>query len=49
MISEGRNYIHSAWWASLWPGVAMFLVVMSFQFLGDWSRDRLDPRLRRVA
>lgn len=49
MISEGRNYVHSAWWVSFWPGVAMFLVVMSFQFLGDWLRDRLDPRLRQIS
>ncbi|MSQ34457.1 MAG: ABC transporter permease, partial [Dehalococcoidia bacterium] len=31
-----------------WPGLAIFTVVMSLNFIGDWLRDRWDPRLRQV-
>jgi peptide/nickel transport system permease protein len=48
MVAEGRDYITSAWWISFFPGVAIFLTVMSLNFVGDWLRDRLDPRLRQV-
>lgn len=48
MISDAQNYIQTAWWTSVFPGVALFLVVMSLNFLGDWVRDRLDPRLRQL-
>ncbi len=47
-VSEGRSYLETSWWISFWPGFAIFLVVMSFNFFGDWVRDRLDPRLRQV-
>ena len=33
---------------ALFPGLAIFLVVFAFNFLGDWTRDRLDPRLRQL-
>jgi peptide/nickel transport system permease protein len=48
MIAEGRNYIASFWWEAFFPGVAIFLVVMSLNFFGDWLRDHLDPRLRQL-
>lgn len=48
MISEARDYLQTAWWTSTFPGVALFLTVMSLNFLGDWIRDRLDPRLRQL-
>lgn len=48
MVSDGRNYIASAWWISFFPGIAILLVVMAFNFVGDWLRDRLDPRLRQI-
>jgi peptide/nickel transport system permease protein len=48
MISDGRDYLDSAWWISVFPGIAIFSVVMSLNFLGDWLRDRLDPTLRQV-
>ncbi|MBI4306214.1 MAG: ABC transporter permease [Chloroflexi bacterium] len=47
MVAEGRQYIASAWWITFFPGVAIFLTVLAFNFLGDWLRDRLDPRLRQ--
>ncbi len=48
MVQEGRNYLSTAWWPTVFPGVAIFLVVMSLNFTGDWLRDRLDPRLRQL-
>lgn len=46
MISEGRNYIPAQWWVSTFPGLAISLVVLGFNLLGDGIRDALDPRLR---
>src|SRR3989304_2523741 len=46
MIAEGRNYITSQWWLSTFPGIAIALVVLGFNLLGDGIRDVLDPRLR---
>ena len=48
MVAEGRDYLQTAWWTSVFPGIALFLTVMSLNFLGDWLRDRLDPRLRQL-
>jgi peptide/nickel transport system permease protein len=48
MVSDGREYLADAWWISFWPGLAIFLVVMSLNFTGDWLRDRWDPRLRQI-
>ncbi len=48
MVSEGRDYLRNAWWISFFPGLAIFFTVMSLNFLGDWLRDRLDPRLRQL-
>jgi peptide/nickel transport system permease protein len=48
MVADGRDYITNAWWIALFPGVALSLVVFSFNTLGDWLRDRLDPKLRQL-
>jgi peptide/nickel transport system permease protein len=48
MVAEGRDYITRAWWVSFFPGVAIMLVVLSLNLLGDWVRDTLDPKLRQV-
>lgn len=49
MVAEGSKYLSTAWWPAVFPGVAIFLVVMSLNFLGDWLRDRLDPMLRQIG
>jgi peptide/nickel transport system permease protein len=49
MVSEGRDYLTDAWWSSFWPGLAIFLTVMSLNFLGDWLRDYFDPKLRQLV
>jgi len=48
MVSDGRGLIDTAWWISFFPGLAIGLVVLSGNYLGDWLRDRLDPRLRQI-
>lgn len=48
MVSDGRSYLDTAWWISLFPGICIALVVLAGNFLGDWIRDRLDPRLRQL-
>jgi peptide/nickel transport system permease protein len=45
MLSEARNYIYQSVWLSVFPGAAIMLVVLGFNFLGDGLRDILDPRL----
>lgn len=46
MLSTGRNYIANAWWIATFPGLALFLLVLSINIIGDHVRDRLDPRSR---
>jgi peptide/nickel transport system permease protein len=48
MVNDGRNFIDNAWWISTFPGIAIGLVVLSGNFMGDWLRDKLDPRLRQL-
>jgi peptide/nickel transport system permease protein len=48
MVAGGRTYIETAWWMSLFPGLAIAAVVLSFNLLGDWLRDHLDPKLRQL-
>lgn len=48
MVAEGRDFLATAWWISFFPGFSIFLLVMSLNFLGDWLRDRFDPRLRQL-
>ena len=48
MVASGRTYIETAWWMSLFPGLAIAVVVLSFNLLGDWLRDHLDPKLRQL-
>jgi|TARA_B110000116_G_scaffold270966_1_gene290397 peptide/nickel transport system permease protein len=47
MLAESRDtLIANKWWLAVFPGVAIVLTVLSFNILGDWLRDFLDPRLR---
>jgi len=48
MVAEGRTVILDVWWLSLLPGLAITAVVLAFNFFGDWLRDTLDPKLRRL-
>ena len=46
MISLNRSYINSAPWIIIFPGLAISITVISFNILGDFLRDKLDPRMR---
>jgi peptide/nickel transport system permease protein len=46
MAAKGRQYIETAWWVSVYPGVAILVIVLCFNLVGDWLRDRLDPRFQ---
>jgi peptide/nickel transport system permease protein len=48
MVTDGRDLLEQAWWISTFPGIAIGLVVLSGNFFGDWLRDKLDPKLRRL-
>ncbi len=48
MLAEGRAFIEQAWWMALFPGLAIFIVVLAFNVLGDALRDVLDPKQRSV-
>ncbi|HYB69284.1 MAG TPA: ABC transporter permease [Candidatus Bathyarchaeia archaeon] len=48
MLNDGRAYITVAWWLTTFPGVAIMLTVLGINFVGDWLRDLLDPRLQSV-
>lgn len=47
LVADGRQLVVSAWWISLFPGLAIMLTVLSINLFGDWLRDWLDPKLRR--
>ena len=47
MISDGRSWLSSAWWISVFPGVAISLLIISPNIVGDWMRDFFDPNLCR--
>ena len=49
MVADGRDLIVRAWWVAFFPGMAILLTVLSMNLLGDWLRDRLDPKLRNVG
>ena len=49
ITADGRALIiETAWWVSLFPGLAIVLTVLSVNLLGDWLRDKLDPKLRQI-
>jgi peptide/nickel transport system permease protein len=48
MVSEGRSFLMDQWWIATFPAVAILLLVLGFNLLGDGVRDLLDPRLRKA-
>ncbi len=44
ILADGRGFITQAWWLGVFPGLAIMLVVLSINFIGDWLRDALDVR-----
>ncbi len=49
MIQEGREYLDSAWWISIFPGAFLLLTSLVVSRAGDWLRDLLDPTLRGAS
>ena len=47
ILTAGKNFLEFAWWLSLFPGLAIFVTVLSYNLLGEGIRDALDPRLNR--
>lgn len=43
MLADGRTYLQTAWWVSVFPGIAILMTVLGLNLLGDWLRDTLDP------
>ena len=48
MVADGRSLVVAAWWLAFFPGIAIMLVVLSMNLLGDWLRDRFDPKQRQI-
>ena len=48
MLAFARKYMMLSWWTAVFPGIAIFISVLSFNLIGDSIRDALDPRLRRL-
>jgi peptide/nickel transport system permease protein len=48
MLSEGRGFIQTGWWMSVFPGLAIMITVLAINLVGDGLRDLLDPRLGRT-
>jgi peptide/nickel transport system permease protein len=46
IISDGRAYVSTAWWVTTCPGLMLMAFVLGIGFIGDWLRERLDPRMR---
>jgi peptide/nickel transport system permease protein len=46
LVNDGLPFFRAAWWLPVFPGIAIFLCVLGFNFLGDGLRDALDPRLK---
>ncbi|MDR7420210.1 MAG: ABC transporter permease [Armatimonadota bacterium] len=49
MVAQGRQFLLTAWWVPIFPGLAIATTVAAFLFVGDGLRDVLDPRLRSTA
>jgi peptide/nickel transport system permease protein len=49
MLADGRNYITTEPWLTIFPGLAIFVVVLGINLLGDGLRDALDPRMKKAA
>ncbi len=45
MVAEGRPFLINAWWISTLPGIAIMVALLAFNLLGEWLRQRLDPRM----
>ena len=49
MLADGRQYLTFAWWLATFPGIAIMMVVLGTNLVGDWLRDTLDPKQRAAV
>jgi peptide/nickel transport system permease protein len=49
MLAHGREFLDTAWWIAFFPGVVLMITVLSVNLLGDWLRDALDPKMKRLT
>jgi ABC-type dipeptide/oligopeptide/nickel transport system permease subunit len=47
MLADGREYMMDAWWIATFPGIAIMITVLGFNFFGDALRNALDPKMER--
>ncbi|SEP83941.1 peptide/nickel transport system permease protein [Ignavigranum ruoffiae] len=47
MISEGRDFLMTHWWLAIIPSLFMIIIILCISLLGDWLRDKLDPKINR--
>ncbi|WP_368872698.1 ABC transporter permease subunit, partial [Klebsiella pneumoniae] len=48
MLFDAQGFMADAWWMAVFPGLAIFVVVLAFNLLGDGLRDVFDPRQRTI-
>lgn len=48
MVADGRSYLTSAYWVTLFPGLAILITVLGINWIGDWLRDALDPKQQKL-
>jgi peptide/nickel transport system permease protein len=48
MLSEGREFVLGEWWCSVFPGMIIFITILAFNFVGDWLRVAMDPKMRKI-
>ena len=46
MVSSGRDYMLTHWWLAMIPSVVIVVMILQISLVGDWLRDRLDPKLK---
>ena len=46
LVSNGRDYLISNWWLAIAPSIVIVVIVLQVSLIGDWLRDRLDPKLQ---
>ena len=49
LVSGGRTYMINQWWLAIVPGIVIVLLILQISLIGDWLRDKLDPKLQSKA
>lgn len=49
MVSNGRDYMLTHWWLAIVPSVIIVVLILQISLVGDWLRDKLDPKLKRIS